>query len=237
MDIYPAVDILDGKCVQLVQGRRENRTEYGSPVAQAERWLEMGAEALHIINLDGAFGQSRKNAEIIREIVSETNVTIQLGGGIRSTDDAAGWLKTGVDRVILGTLAIQKPESIEIISEEFGSEAVMAGVDARGGQTGIRGWEEPAGDDITWAHRFETLGAGSLLYTNVDVEGLEKGINPLPVKDLINNTGLPVVAAGGISSVSDVITLKTMGVSGVVLGSALYSGKIDFMEALEAAEI
>lgn len=237
MDIYPAVDILDGKCVQLVQGRRENRREYGSPVAQAERWLEMGAEALHIINLDGAFGQSRKNAEIIREIVSETDVTIQLGGGIRSTDDAAGWLKTGVDRVILGTLAIQKPESIEIISGEFGSEAVMAGVDARDGQVVIRGWEEPAGDYITWAHKFETLGAGSLLYTNVDVEGLEEGINPLPVKHLVNNTDLPVVAAGGISSVSDIITLKAMGVSGVVLGSALYSGKIDFMEALEAAEI
>ena len=237
MDIYPAVDILDGKCVQLVQGRRENRREYGSPVAQAERWLEMGAEALHIINLDGAFGQSRKNAEIIREIVSETDVTIQLGGGIRSTDDAAGWLKTGVDRVILGTLAIQKPESIEIISGEFGSEAVMAGVDARDGQVVIRGWEEPAGDYITWAHKFETLGAGSLLYTNVDVEGLEEGINPLPVKHLVNSTGLPVVAAGGISSASDIITLKAMGVSGVVLGSALYSGKIDFMEALEAAEI
>jgi len=237
MDIYPAVDILDGKCVQLVQGRRENRREYGSPVAQAERWLEMGAEALHIINLDGAFGQSRKNAEIIREIVSETDVTIQLGGGIRSIDDAAGWLKIGVDRVILGTLAIQKPESIQIISGEFGSEAVMAGVDARGGQVVIRGWEEPAGDYITWAHKFETLGAGSLLYTNVDVEGLEEGINPLPVKHLVNSTGLPVVAAGGISSVSDIITLKAMGVSGVVLGSALYSGKIDFMEALEAAEI
>lgn len=237
MDIYPAVDILDGKCVQLVQGRRENRREYGSPVAQAERWLEMGAEALHIINLDGAFGQSRKNAEIIREIVSETDVTIQLGGGIRSTDDAAGWLKTGVERVILGTLAIQKPESIEIISGEFGSEAVMAGVDAKDGQVVIRGWEEPAGDYITWAQKFETLGAGSLLYTNVDVEGLEEGINPLPVKHLVNSTGLPVVAAGGISSVSDIITLKAMGVSGVVLGSALYSGKIDFMEALEAAEI
>ncbi len=237
MDIYPAVDILDGKCVQLVQGRRENRREYGSPLAQAERWLEMGAEALHIINLDGAFGQSRKNAEIIREIVSETDVTIQLGGGIRSTDDAAGWLKTGVDRVILGTLAIQKPESIQIISGEFGSEAVMAGVDARDGQVVIRGWEEPAGDYITWAQKFETLGAGSLLYTNVDVEGLEEGINPLPVKHLIKSTGLPVVAAGGISSVSDIITLKTMGVSGVVLGSALYSGKIDFREALEAAEI
>ena len=237
MDIYPAVDILDGKCVQLVQGRRENRTEYGSPVAQAERWLEMGAEALHIINLDGAFGQSRKNAEIIREIVSETDVTIQLGGGIRSTDDAAGWLKTGVDRVILGTLAIQKPESIQIISEEFGSEAVMAGVDARDGQIVIRGWEESAGDYISWARKFETLGAGSLLYTNVDVEGLEEGINQLPVAQLVNSTTLPVVAAGGISSVSDIITLKVMGVSGIVLGSALYSGKIDFMEALEAAEI
>jgi len=235
--IYPAVDILDGKCVQLVQGRRENRTEYGSPLEQAQRWLEMGAEALHIINLDGAFGQSRKNAEIIREIVSETDVTIQLGGGIRSIDDAAGWLKIGVDRVILGTLAIQKPESIQIISGEFGSEAVMAGVDARDGQVVIRGWEEPAGDYITWAHKFETLGAGSLLYTNVDVEGLEEGINPLPVKHLINSTDLPVVAAGGISSVSDIITLKVMGVSGVVLGSAIYSGKIDFMEALEAAEI
>jgi phosphoribosylformimino-5-aminoimidazole carboxamide ribotide isomerase len=234
MEIFPAVDILGGRCVQLVQGVREDARFYGDPLACAIRWIDEGATALHIINLDGAFGNARENAEQIRRIVSETGVFVQLGGGIRSAEDAGAWLGLGVDRVILGTLAIRHPESIRDIAEAHGSSSVMAGVDARGGEIVVKGWTERAGDYLTWAGRFEHLGAGSLLFTNVDVEGLEQGIDPEPVRRLVAHTRLPVVAAGGITCIDDITTLRRMGAAGAVLGSALYSGKIALCEALEA---
>ncbi|MFA6363372.1 1-(5-phosphoribosyl)-5-[(5-phosphoribosylamino)methylideneamino]imidazole-4-carboxamide isomerase [Methanoregula sp.] len=233
MRIFPAVDILGGRCVQLVQGKRESATAYGDPLSCAHRWLNAGADALHVVNLDGAFGESAKNAELIRALVKDTGVEIELGGGIRSVEDGGRWLETGVTRIILSTLAIQQPESIRTLAQEFGSERVMAGVDARGGLVAIHGWQETAGDYIGWAKTFEQLGAGFLLYTNVDVEGLQKGIAAGPVRQLIGNVRIPVVVAGGVSGRADVATLREAGAYGAVLGSALYSGKINLSEALE----
>jgi len=233
MAVFPAVDILGGRCVQLVQGRRETATAFGDPLDCARRWIREGAEALHVINLDGAFGESGANAEKIRGILRETGVFTELGGGIRSLDDARKWLETGVDRVILGTLAVREPESVRTLSEEAGSSRVMASVDARGGQVVVEGWRAPGGDYLEWARRFEGLGAGSLLFTNVDVEGLERGIRPGPVRRLLSATRLPVVVAGGIASLGDVAALKGLGAAGVVLGSALYSGKIELGKVME----
>jgi phosphoribosylformimino-5-aminoimidazole carboxamide ribotide isomerase len=233
MQIFPAVDILGGRCVQLVQGKRESATSYGDPLSCATRWLDEGASALHIVNLDGAFGSSAKNADLIAELVRKTGVEIELGGGIRSVEDAARWLETGVTRVIISTLATQKPECIRQLADEFGSGRVMAGVDARGGQIAVNGWQETAGDYLEWALRFESLGAGSLLYTNVDVEGLQQGVHFDPVKRLIDAVRIPVVVAGGVSARSDVAGLRDIGAYGAVLGSALYSGKIRLKDALE----
>ena len=233
MRIFPAVDILDGRCVQLVQGRRESATVYGDPLSWAERWISMGADAIHLINLDGAFGSSKKNSGLIRNLIHTTGIEIQLGGGIRSTEDAARWLETGVSRVILGTAATQKPHIIQMLADEFGSKRVMAGVDAKGGQIAVEGWQKTAGDVIAWVERFESLGAGSFLYTNVDVEGLQQGVRFEPVRKVIEATQRPVVVAGGVSSVQDISGLKETGACGAVLGSALYSGKITLAEALE----
>ncbi|MFZ2074810.1 MAG: 1-(5-phosphoribosyl)-5-[(5-phosphoribosylamino)methylideneamino]imidazole-4-carboxamide isomerase [Methanoregula sp.] len=233
MRIFPAVDILGGRCVQLVQGKRESATTYGDPLSCARRWLDAGADALHVVNLDGAFGESAKNADLIRALVKDTGVECELGGGIRSVEDGRQWLETGVTRIILSTLAIQKPECIRTLSQEFGSDRIMAGVDARGGQVAIHGWQETAGDYIGWSKTFESLGAGSLLYTNVDVEGLQKGIAAGPVRQLIGSVHIPVVVAGGVSAPADVATLRDAGAYGAVLGSALYSGKINLSEALE----
>lgn len=234
MRIFPAVDILDGSCVQLVQGKRESATVYGEPLAWAERWIAEGADALHVINLDGAFGSSRKNADLIRNLVKTTGIEIQLGGGIRSADDASRWLETGVARVILGTAATERPGIIRDLADEFGSGRVMAGVDARGGQIAIEGWQKTAGDVIGWVQKFDELGAGSFLYTNVDVEGLQQGISLLPVKKVIDATKRPVVVAGGVSSAGDVVGLRDAGACGAVLGSALYAGRITLAEALLA---
>jgi phosphoribosylformimino-5-aminoimidazole carboxamide ribotide isomerase len=236
MRIFPAVDILGGRCVQLVQGKRESATVFGDPLSCATRWLDQGADALHVVNLDGAFGNSAKNAELITDLVKKTGVEIELGGGIRSTEDAARWLKSGVMRVIIATLATEKPESIRVLADEHGSERVMAGVDAKGGQIAVHGWQETAGDYLAWARRFEELGAGSLLYTNVDVEGLQKGVRFEPVRRLIDYVHIPVVVAGGVSARSDVTGLRDAGAFGAVLGSALYSGKITMKDALEASQ-
>lgn len=234
MKVFPAVDILDGRCVQLVQGRRESATVFGHPLDCAHRWLDEGAEALHVVNLDGAFGQAEKNAAVIRDLVTETGVEIQLGGGIRSFSDAESWLDTGVERVIIGTLAIRNPDILTELSDSFGREHIMAGVDARGGDVAVEGWQEAAGDYLDWARIFEERGAGSLLYTNVDVEGLQQGVDFSPVQRLLGKTSLPVTVAGGISSTGDVAGLKAMGAYGVVLGSALYSGLLRLDDAMEA---
>jgi phosphoribosylformimino-5-aminoimidazole carboxamide ribotide isomerase len=235
MKIFPAVDILGGECVQLVQGKRESATVFGDPLACASRWLDQGATALHVVNLDGAFGSSSKNASLIRDLIRRSGVEIELGGGIRSVEDARLWLETGVDRVIISTLATKNPGCIRTLAREFGSSRVMPGVDAKGGQIAVHGWQETAGDYLAWAKKFEEMGAGSLLYTNVDIEGLQQGIRPEPVKRLIGHVGIPVVVAGGVSSRHDVVALRDARAWGCVLGSALYSGKITLKDALEAS--
>ena len=233
MKIFPAVDILDGQCVQLVQGRRETATAYGDPLRCASRWIDEGADALHVVNLDGAFGDTTKNAGLIRDLIKKTGVEIELGGGIRSVKDGARWLSTGVSRIIISTLATREPESIRLLADEFGSDRIMAGVDAKGGQIAVEGWQKTKGDVLVWVERFESLGAGSLLYTNVDVEGLQQGVRFGPVNELISRTKLPVVVAGGVSTPQDVAGLKEAGAYGAVLGSALYSKKITLQAALE----
>ncbi|OPX71819.1 MAG: Imidazole glycerol phosphate synthase subunit HisF [Methanoregulaceae archaeon PtaB.Bin152] len=236
MRVFPAVDILKGECVQLVQGKRDSATVFGDPLDCARRWLDLGARCLHVVNLDGAFGDSSSNAQKIREIVQETGIEVQLGGGIRSYEDASAWLETGVERIILGTLATRDPPVLKRLSDEFGSSRIMAGVDARGGEITIEGWQKSGGDYLVWAERFEDMGAGALLFTNVDVEGLQSGIDPEPVARLLRHTRLPVTVAGGITTVEDIRVLRQLGSSGVVLGSALYSGRLHLREAMEAAE-
>jgi len=236
MIIYPAVDILGGRCVQLVQGNKESATRYGDPLLSAQSWISQGATALHIVNLDGAFGSSSLNAEKIREIIRETDVQIQLGGGIRSLEDARAWLDCGVDRVIISTYASEDPKCLTILSDEYGKEKIMAGVDAKGRQMVTHGWEKNVGDYLDWADVFVNNGAGSLLYTNVTVEGLCKGIDINPVKALLERVDVPVVIAGGVTSVQDILLLRQVHATGVVLGSALYSGKINLADALENSQ-
>lgn len=235
MIVFPAVDILGGRCVQLVQGKRDTATAYGDPLLCAESWINQGAQALHIVNLDGAFGSSKLNAEKITDVIIRTGVETQLGGGIRSLEDARSWLDCGVDRIIISTFAAEDPECLTTLSDEYGSDRIMAGVDARAGEMVTHGWERPAGDFLEWADMFIRKGAGSLLYTNVSVEGLCNGIDPKPVRDLLSTVSVLVVVAGGITSASDIKILKESDAAGVVLGSALYSGKITLREALEAA--
>ena len=234
MQILPAVDILGGTCVQLVGGEKSTATGNGSPLANARRWIEQGADALHVVNLDGAFSASAENVSCIREVIKETDVFLEVGGGIRSLDDARGWLDLGVDRIIISTFAVREPEAVAVLSDEFGPNRICAGVDARGSSVSVEGWTADAGDYVSWAKRFEELGAGSLLYTNIDVEGKQAGIQIEPIARLIDAVSIPVLVSGGVSSAADVRAVKALGAGGCILGSALYSGKITLPEALEA---
>lgn len=234
MQIFPAVDILNGRCVQLVGGVKSTATDYGTPISNALRWIDEGADALHVVNLDGAFSASRVNAECIQEVIRETDVFIEVGGGIRSLADAQGWLDLGVSRIIISTFAVKTPDAVSTLADEYGPERIMAGVDARGSSVSVEGWTADAGDYISWAKRFEELRAGSLLYTNIDVEGRQAGINEGPIARLIDAVNIPVVISGGITTTADILKAKDLKADGCVIGSALYSGKITLAEVIKA---
>lgn len=237
-EIIPAVDMKGGKCVQLVQGVPGSEiVSLDDPLAVALDWVEKGAKTLHLVDLDGAIEGERKNAPIIEKIVNacrNMGVSIQVGGGIRSFEDAASLLQLGVSRVILGTAALQNPELVKKLASTFGSSCVNVALDAKNGKISIKGWtEECAQTPVEMGKKFEELGAGSLLFTNIDTEGLMQGVNPVPTKELVESVSIPVIASGGVSSLKDLKVLKETGAAGVVVGSALYTGKFTLEDAIK----
>ncbi|WP_440946217.1 1-(5-phosphoribosyl)-5-[(5-phosphoribosylamino)methylideneamino]imidazole-4-carboxamide isomerase [Methanosarcina sp. T3] len=237
-EVIPAVDMRGGKCVQLVQGVPGSEiVSLDDPLAVALDWVGKGAKTLHLVDLDGAIEGKRKNAPIIEKIVRacrEKGVDIQVGGGIRSFEDAASLLELGVSRVILGTAALQNPELVKQLSSAFGSSCVNVALDAKNGKISIKGWtEECAQTPVEMGRKFEELGAGSLLFTNIDTEGLMQGVNPVPTRELVESVSIPVIASGGVSSLEDLKVLKQTGASGVVVGSALYTGRFTLEDAIK----
>ncbi|GAB4317908.1 MAG: 1-(5-phosphoribosyl)-5-[(5-phosphoribosylamino) methylideneamino]imidazole-4-carboxamide isomerase [Methanobacteriaceae archaeon] len=235
MLIIPAVDIKNGKCVQLVQGKPgTEQVSIENPVKVALQWENQGASILHVINLDGAFGEGKKNQEIIEKIVEEVSIPIQLGGGIRTKEDACNLLDKGVDKVILGTMAIENPNNVTELADEFGKKRIIVALDSKDSRVVIKGWTQKTDKSAPEFGRiFEKKGAGSILYTNVDVEGLLEGFKIEPTLELLKTVNIPVIYSGGITSIDDLKILKDTGVHGVVIGSALYKGKINFKKALK----
>lgn len=237
MIIIPAVDIKNGKCVQLVQG--EPGTEQivlENPAEVALQWENKGAKQLHIVDLDGALG-SGENIHIVEEIIEKTSVPIEMGGGIRSINDAKRLLDVGVDTVIIGTMAIKNPEAITQLSDEYGSKRICVSLDSKDDKVVTHGWTEVTDKTaLEYAKIFENKGAGSILYTNVNVEGLLNGIDIKPIKTLLNNISIPVIYSGGITSIEDLITLSNINTDYVVIGSALYKGILNFEDALKYQE-
>ncbi len=233
-EVIPAVDVADGEVVQLVQGERGTEKRYGDPVEAANRWIDAGAETLHLIDLDGAFEGERKNADAIDAVVDAVSVPVQLGGGIRTAGDAISLLDRGVDRVILGTAAVERPEIVAEISE-VEPDSVIVSLDAKDGEVVVEGWTEGAGLAPTEAAaRYEDLGATAILFTNVDVEGRLEGVAVDPVRALVESTEIPIVASGGVSTLDDVRTLNDAGAAAVVVGTALYEGRFTLEEAQRA---
>ena len=235
-EVVPAVDVQDGQVVQLVGGKRGTGKRYGDPVEAAERWIDAGARTLHLVDLDGAFEGERANAPAIERVVEavDDGVGVQVGGGIRTPSDARSLLDSGVDRVILGTAAVEEPAVVAEVSETHPG-TVLVSLDARGGEVVVSGWTEGTGiDPADAATRYEDLGAGGILFTDVDVEGRLEGVRADPVRRVVEATSIPVVASGGVATVEDVRTLSEAGAAAVIVGTALYEGRFTLREAQEA---
>lgn len=236
-EVIPAVDMKGGKCVQLVQGvPGSEMISLDDPVEVALDWVSQGARTLHLIDLDGAIEGNRTNAPIIKKIVEKCKpqgIYIQVGGGIRSFEDAAMLLDIGIDKVILSTAALKDPELIKRLSDEFGNEHINVALDSKNGKISIEGWtKESEHTAVEMGSQFEERGAGSLLFTNIDSEGLLNGVDPKPTEELVNAVTIPVIASGGVTALEDIVTLKNTGAAGVVVGSALYKKKFTLTEAI-----
>lgn len=233
-EVIPAVDIQDGEVVQLVGGERGTETRYGDPVAAARRWVDAGARTLHMVDLDGAFEGERVNAAAIEAVVDAVEVPIQLGGGVRSVEDAVDLLELGVDRVILGTAAVERPAIVEEIDARY-TDSVIVSLDARDGEVVVEGWTETTGlDPAAAAERYEKLGAAAILFTDVDVEGQLSGVNIELVRRVCAAVEIPVIASGGVATIDDIRTLKDAGAAAVVVGTALYEGRFTLEAAMAA---
>jgi len=230
-EVIPAVDVQDGQVVQLVGGERGTGTTYGDPVEAARTWVDEGAETLHLVDLDGAFEGERANAPAVEAVLEAVDADVQVGGGIRTAHDACSLLEVGVDRVILGTAAVENPNVVGAISEDFPG-SVTVSLDAKDGEVVVSGWTEGTGlDPAEAASRYEEEGAGAILFTDVDVEGQLEGVRREPVERMVEAVDVPVVASGGVSTLEDVRTLKEAGAAAVVVGTALYEGRFSLAEA------
>jgi len=235
-EVIPAVDMQDGQVVQLVGGERDTATQYGDPVAAARRWVEAGAETLHLVDLDGAFEGERENAAAVDAVLDAVDVDVQLGGGIRTVEDATGLLDRGLDRVVLGTAAVETPEIVAEISETH-PDSVVVSLDAKGGEVVVSGWTEGTGlAPAEAATRYEETGACAILFTDVDVEGQKAGVREDVIAEVADAVDIPVIASGGVASVDDVRACKAAGAAAVVVGTALYEGAFTLAEAQRAVE-
>ncbi len=232
--VIPAVDLKGGKVVRLIQGKRDKVTvELENPLEVAKMWIKKGARVLHVIDLDGAFEGKLFHEDVIIEIANI--VETQVGGGIRSLEIAERLLNAGVERVIFGTLAVKNVKAVKRFAEEY-PKRVMVAVDSKKGKVVVEGWVKKTElTPIEVAKLYEDCEV-SLLYTNVDVEGLVSGVELEKIREVVEGTSLPVYVAGGISSLDDVRAIKRCGAVGVVIGSALYTGKVKLEELLGEEE-
>ena len=237
MDVIPSIDIRGGFCVRLYQGDYSQETVFSDdPVQAALRWQSMGPPRLHIVDLDGAAAGKPGNMEIIRNIAVAMLIPTQLGGGIRDLDTVKELLSAGLDRVILGTAAVEDTEFVKEACSKYG-ESIVVSVDTRDGMMAVRGWtQETKISGIEFALKMAELGVRRFVYTDIVRDGTLTEPNFTAISELITRTGLPVIAAGGVASVQHLLMLKKLGAEGAIIGKALYTGDIDLKQALKAVE-
>lgn len=239
MILYPAIDLKDGQCVRVLHGDLDTATVFNnSPADQARQWADAGFHWIHVVDLNGAVQGKAVNEKAVEAILEAVSVPVQLGGGIRSIRDVERWIEAGVSRVILGTVAVTQPEIVKEAARKW-PEQIAVSVDVRGGKVATQGWTESSDlDAVTVAKRFEDVGVGALIITDIDRDGTVMGFNVEAFGAIADAVAIPVIAAGGLASVDDIIKLKARKgteVAGAVLGRALYNGAIVPAEALQAA--
>ena len=237
MIIIPAVDIKNGKCVRLLQGRMDDETIYSDdPAAMALKWAQIGAQLIHVIDLDGAFAKSPQNIGAVRKLLKTVEVPIQLGGGIRNEETVHMYFELGVSRIIIGTEAIKKPAFVKRVCQKYPGQ-IIVGIDARQGRVAIDGWTHTTGIEvIELAKEFEGCGIAAINFTDIQRDGMQTGPNIDATLRLAEAVTIPVIASGGVSSIEDIknlLPLEKAGVAGVIVGRALYSGQLDLKAALD----
>ncbi len=236
MVIIPAIDLKGGKCVRLLQGEEGTETVFhNDPVAVARLWEEKGAKRLHIIDLDGAFLKRPYHVDLITEMVKAVSIPVQVGGGIRTAADIECYLKAGVQWVILGTLALEAKKEFSALCRKFPGHILLA-IDAKDGKVATQGWKKITDKDaFTLAQEAETLGVAGINYTDITRDGMETGPNIGALNLMLDKVALPVYVAGGVAALEDIkrlLPFKEKGLAGVIIGRALYTGKIDLKEAM-----
>lgn len=241
MLIIPAIDLKDGQCVRLKQGRMEDDTVFSNdPVAMAERWITAGARRLHIVDLNGAFAGKPVNADIVHEIAKTfPEIPIQIGGGIRDEKTIDAYLSAGVKYVIIGTKAVQAPHFVTEMCLSF-PEHIIVGLDARDGKVATDGWSKLSHHDvIDMAQSFEEDGVQSIIYTDISRDGMMQGLNVESTVKLARSISIPVIASGGITNIDDIKELcqvEQEGITGAITGRAIYDGSLNFTKAQELAD-
>ncbi len=238
MEVIPAIDLLDGKCVRLYQGDYDRvRTFNENPVEVARNWVEQGATRLHVVDLDGAKQGKSVNLAAIEAIVRAIDIPVQVGGGLRDRSSVAQLLGLGVQRIILGTVAVEQPELVTELCQEF-PQQIVVGIDARNGKVATRGWLETSEVAATeLAQRMAKQGAAAIIYTDIHRDGTLKGPNMEALKELTKAIDIPVIASGGVSSLTDLLSLlalEPLGVTGAIVGRAIYTGDVNLKEAVQA---
>ena len=236
MYIIPSVDILNGKCVKLIQGKPKTGLEVSSnPVEVAKMWEKKGAKILHVVDLDAAVYGDLKSRKIVKKILDEVSIPVEVGGGVRTVEDAVLLVEAGARWVILGTAALENPEFVVKVSKKIGSDKIIVALDSKENVVLKKGWmEETSYSPFKIVKIFESLNIASYLFTDVSVEGKMEGVNISYVTKLAKSTKIPITYSGGISSIQDVLNLSKIGLRGVVVGRALYEGIFSLEEVLEA---
>lgn len=233
MIIYPAIDLKNGVCVRLKMGDMEQATEYGDPAEVARKWQQLGAPYLHVVDLDAAFAGTFSNRDAVEKILKAVSIPVQLGGGVRSMKDIDERLSSlDIRRVIIGTAAIENPELVEQSAAKYPGRIVV-GIDAKNGRVATRGWASDTGEDpVRLAKEMKKRGVSTIIYTDIARDGMLTGPNVEAVKNMVLNTGMEIIASGGMSVPSDVTAVKGAGAQGVIIGKALYAGGITIGEAI-----
>lgn len=238
MLIIPAIDIKDKRCVRLTQGRMDAETVYSNdPAEVALKWASLGAEIIHLVDLDGAVEGNAKNFEVIKRITDAVKVPVQIGGGIRDIKTADLYLSLpGVKRIIIGTAAYDNPEFLSAIAKKYPGK-VAVGIDAKDGKVAIKGWVTVTDEKaIDLAKKLEGVGVASIIYTDISRDGMLSGPNVAATSEMANAVSIPVIASGGMSSKKDIESYRGVPLEGIIIGKALYSGNIDLKEAIAAAK-